>query len=188
MKIAILCGTVRTKREGNHVAKFMLNQLNGRGIEAKIIDPADFQLPLLDVVFSQMENPEDKFVAIHNILSDADGFIIVTAEYNHSIPPALKNLLDHYRIEYFFKPSGIVSYSSGPFGGIRAAEHMKQICSELKTPAIPSSFPISHVHESIGANGEALDENYNRRCASFLNEFVWYVEALSAQRAKGTPY
>lgn len=52
---------------------------------------------------------------LHQILESADGFIIVTGEYNHSIPPALKNLSDHFQTEYYFKPSGIVSYSAGAF-------------------------------------------------------------------------
>ena len=55
----------------------------------------------------------------------ADAFIIVSGEYNHSIPPALSNLLDHFLEEYFWRPSAIVCYSAGAFGGVRAAMQLR---------------------------------------------------------------
>jgi NAD(P)H-dependent FMN reductase len=58
---------------------------------------------------------------IAEILKAADGFVIVSAEYNHSIPAALKNILDYFQSEYLYKPSAIVTYSAGPFGGVRAS-------------------------------------------------------------------
>ena len=60
-------------------------------------------------------------------LDSADGFVVVTAEYNHSVPAALKNLLDHFQSEYLYKPSAIVTYSAGPFGGVRSLVNMRGI-------------------------------------------------------------
>ena len=70
----------------------------------------------------------------------ADAFIIVSGEYNHSIPPALSNLLDHFLEEYFWRPSAIVCYSGGSFGGVRAAVQLRAMLCELGTPSIPSLF------------------------------------------------
>ena len=188
MKIAILEGTVRNNRDGNKVALFARRLMESRGWESTIIDPAQFPLPLLDRMFKEMKDPEEKFVIIHNILQEADGFVMVTAEYNHSIPPALKNLLDHYREEYFFKPTAIISYSGGPFGGVRAAEQLRLICSELRTPGIPTSLPVSRVHDSINDDGTSINGDYERRSQKFLDEFTWYLEAFKNQREKGKPY
>jgi len=60
----------------------------------------------------------------------ADGFVGVSGEYNHGIPPALKNLLDHFLEEYFFRPSGIACYSAGAFGGVRAAMQLRMSLAE----------------------------------------------------------
>jgi len=73
------------------------------------IDPLEFNLPLLDKMYKEYEPgsapaPMEKLARLFN---ESDGFLIVTGEYNHSIPPALKNLLDHFQSEYFFKPSAI---------------------------------------------------------------------------------
>ena len=63
---------------------------------------------------------------------DADGYMAVTPEYNHSISAAMKNTLDYFLEEYYFKPSSIVSYSPGAFGGINAAQHLRNIFAELE--------------------------------------------------------
>jgi|TARA_B100002003_G_scaffold140475_1_gene129922 NAD(P)H-dependent FMN reductase len=116
------------------------------------------------------------------ILNNADAFVIVSGEYNHSIPAALKNILDHYQSEYYYKPSGIVTYSAGPFGGIRAAMHLRSILCELGTPSIPSVFPISQVQDSFDDNGNAIDKAYDRRITKFLEELEWYADALKEAR------
>ena len=70
------------------------------------------------------------------MILSADGYIPITPEYNHTISGALKNTLDYCLEEYFFKPSAIVSYSVGSFGGINAAQHLRQIFAELGSPSI----------------------------------------------------
>ena len=133
------------------------------------------------------EAPE-KMEKLSKILDGSDGFVIVSGEYNHSIPPALKNLLDHFQSEYFFKPSAIVTYSAGSFGGVRAAVHLRAICGELGMPSISSMFPIPVVQKAFDFDGNALDDAYERRSSRFLDEFDWYVQAFKNQRLKGTPY
>ena len=116
------------------------------------------------------------------ILDAADGFIIVSAEYNHSISAASKNLLDHYQSEYLYKPSGMVTYSAGPFGGVRALVNLRAILAELGTSSIPSSFPVSHIHTSFDDDGNPLDQAYDERVIKFLDEFEWYAHAMKGAR------
>ena len=65
------------------------------------------------------------------MIISADGYVPITPEYNHTTSAALKNTLDYCLEEYFFKPSAIVSYSVGSFGGINAAQHLRHIFAEL---------------------------------------------------------
>jgi NAD(P)H-dependent FMN reductase len=188
MEIVIMSGSSRGNSEGKKVTKFIERLSLERGWKATIIDPWEVDLPLLDKTFAEMENPESKFVDLHDNLVKADGYILVTAEYNHSIPPALKNTLDHFRSEYYFKPSAIVSYSTGPFGGVRAGEHLRSICAELGMPSIPTLLPVSKVKESLNDDGTSVDGVYERRALRFFNEFDWYLTALKNQREKGLPY
>ena len=88
----------------------------------------------------------------------ADAFIVVSGEYNHSIPPALSNLLDHFLEEYFFRPSAIVCYSAGAFGGVRAAMQLRALLSELGMPSISSLFPIPKIQDTLDSTGAPLDK------------------------------
>lgn len=69
-----------------------------------------------------------------------------------SVSSALKNTLDYFLEEYFFKPSAIISYSVGPFGGILAGNHLRQILAEMGTPSIPSQLLISKVQQVFDNN------------------------------------
>ena len=112
--------------------------------------------------------PPEKLQQLQKIIKEADGYVPITPEYNHSVSSALKNTLDYFLEEYFFKPSAIVSYSVGSFGGVTAGNHLRQILAEMGTLAISSQFPISKVHEVFDDEGKLLDENYERRFSRFL--------------------
>jgi NAD(P)H-dependent FMN reductase len=118
----------------------------------------------------------------------ADAFVIVTAEYNHSIPPALSNTLDHFLEEYFWRPSAIVCYSGGRFGGVRAAMQLRAMLCELGMPSISSLLPIPEIGKTLDPDGMPQEPWLSRSAKRFADELNWYAEALRRQRAEGTPY
>lgn len=187
-KIALMVGSVRRDRQGIKVARWMEQKLQYRGHEVFFIDPLELDLPLLDRMYKEMKNPSAKLKNLREIIKNADGYLAVTPEYNHSTSAVMKNTLDYFLEEYFFKPSAIVSYSVGGFGGVNAAQHLRLIFAELGAPSISSSFPISRVQQVFDENGKLVKQEYDKRVTRFLDEFEWYVEAFKAQRAKGTPY
>ncbi|MFQ5485092.1 MAG: NADPH-dependent FMN reductase, partial [Desulfobacterales bacterium] len=123
MKVAVVYGSVRAKRVGIRAAYFIRNQLKKRKHTVTLIDPLKEKLPLLDKMYKEFPkgNAPKTMRKLARIFKRVDACIIVSAEYNHCIPPALSNLIDHFMEEYFWKPAGIVSYSVGGFGGVRAS-------------------------------------------------------------------
>src|SRR5688572_29017768 len=119
---------------------------------------------------------------------NADAFIVVTGEYNHSVPPALSNLLDHFLEEYFFKPSAIVCYSAGAFGGVRAAMQLRAMLGEMGMSSIPSILPFPKAQEMLDEEGRPTGDRPGKSAARFFDELGWYAEALRAARRRGTPY
>jgi NAD(P)H-dependent FMN reductase len=83
----------------------------------------------------------------------------------------MKNTLDYFLQEYYFKPSAIVSYSPGAFGGINAAQHLRNIFAELGAPTIPSSLSVPRVHTVFSKGGILLDEAFENRFLRFVEEF-----------------
>jgi NAD(P)H-dependent FMN reductase len=187
-KIALIVGSVRQERQGIKVARWMEEKLKNRNHVVFFIDPLELNLPLLDKMYKEMTDPSEKMKSLQSKINDAEGYLAVTPEYNVGTSGAMKNTLDYFLEEYFFKPSAIVSYSPGMFGGINAAQQLRLIFAELGAPSISSSFSIPRLHKVFSEDGKLIDEAYDKRVLKFLAEFEWYIEAFKNQRAKGTPY
>ncbi|TCV94531.1 NAD(P)H-dependent FMN reductase [Luteibacter rhizovicinus] len=190
LSFAVLLGSVRQERMGIRAARMAVNALEARGHEAVLVDPMVVRLPLLDRMYKEYASGEAPEVleTLATLYRRVDAFVIVTAEYNHGIPPALKNLLDHFLEEYFWRPSGIVSYSAGQFGGVRAAFALRETVAELGMPSISSTCPVPRIGHALDEQGVPTDERLSRSLGRFLDELEWYARALKRQRAEGTPY
>ena len=190
LQFAVLYGSVRETRQGIRAARFIDAQLRARGHATTLVDPLEYRLPLLDKMYKEYPKgtapePMERLATLYRAV---DGFVIVSGEYNHGIPPALKNLLDHFLEEYFFRPSAIVCYSAGAFGGVRAAMQLRMTLAELGMPSIPSLLPVPKVQDAFDEAGTPADPTTERRAQRFLDELEWYARALRAERAGGTPY
>lgn len=190
LELLVFYGSVRRDRQGIKAARFILGECAGRGHRATLVDPLEEKLPLLDRMYKEYapgQAPEG-LEKLAGRIKSADAFIIISGEYNHSIPPALSNLLDHFLEEYFWRPSAIVCYSAGPFGGVRAAMQLRAMLCELGMPSIPSLLPVPSVQDAFDEQGKPRDDGYHRRAARFLGELEWYANALKTARKAGVPY
>ena len=190
LHFAVFYGSVRSERQGIKYARFLNAQLEARGHDVSFVDALEYRLPLLDKMFKEF--PEgtapDPLPKLAAIIRAADGFLIVSGEYNHSIPPALKNILDHFLEEWFWRPSAIACYSAGAFGGVRAAMQLRATLAELGMPSIPSIQPLPKVQDQFHDDGTPRDPSRPPRVGRFLDEFEWYANALKAARQRGVPY
>ncbi len=184
LKTTVIYGSARQSRQGIKAARYIVRKLEERDHAVTLVDSRECELPFLDLMYKEYEEGQapEAMETVAETLRTADGFVIVSAEYNHSIPAALKNLLDYYQSEYLYKPSAIVTYSAGPFGGVRALVNLRAILAELGTPSIPSAFPVSHVGESFDDDGNPLNASYDKRSIKFLDEYEWYANALKCAR------
>jgi NAD(P)H-dependent FMN reductase len=190
LTVAVLLGSVRPERQAVRAGRLVMDALKIAGHEAILVDPLELHLPLLECTYSEYKQGEAP-PALHGLSAlyrRADGFIIVSGEYNHGIPPALKNLLDYFLEEYFWRPSAIVCYSSGQFGGVRAAMQLRMTLGELGMPSIPTLLPIPRIAQALDEAGRPQQDWLAPALKDFLDEFVWYARALKQGRANGTPY
>ena len=187
---AILYGSVREARAGIRVVRYLTAALRRRGHTTAVVDAAEERLPLLDRMYKEYERGTAPAVleALAKLYRKADAFVIVSGEYNHGMPPALKNLLDHFLEEYLFRPSAIVCYSAGQFGGVRAAMQLRMTLAELGMSSIPSLLPIPRVQEAFTPAGDPTDPAFERHSERFFRELEWYAQALQQARAGGVRY
>ncbi len=188
LNLVVIYGSVRSHRQGVRAARFIVNECRARAHEVSLIDPVEYPLPLLDRMYKEYEPQQAPEVLqrLARLIVAADAYIVVSGEYNHTIPPALSNLLDHFLEEYFWKPSAIVCYSAGSFGGVRAAMTLRCMLAELGMSSIPSLLPIPRVQTAFDENGQPLDDSWRKRADKFLSELEWYASAMSAARRRTT--
>jgi len=188
--VPVIYGSVRRERQGIKAARWIVRELQSRGMEPVLVDPLEKPLPLLDRMYKEFPKGEAPPVMeeLAGIFRAADGFAIVSGEYNNGIPPALKNLLDHFLEEYFWRPAGIVCYSGGRWGGVRGAMQLRMSLAEMGMVTIPSLLPIANVAEAFSDDGTPADPERSRYARQFFDEFTWYMEALRNRRTAGVPY
>lgn len=126
-KIGVIIGTLREGRFGELAARWILERRSGRDdLELELVDLRDYPLPLYG---ARDEAAQAVIERWRRKLAALDGYLFMTAEYNHGISSALKNALDHAYDEYRRKPAAFVGY--GGVGGARAVEQLRLICVEL---------------------------------------------------------
>ncbi len=191
MKLQVIIGTTRPGRQTEKLAKWVAIEA-GKMEDAtvELVDLADYPMPFLDEAISPRYNPNRKINSEAgkwvNKLAEADAYIFVTPEYNHSISGVLKNALDYVTFELVKKPATIVSH--GTVGGARATMHLKEILSESQATVIPKAVAFVGASQSIDdagvLNADIAAQAYGPLTAlnTTLAELKWYSDALSTAR------
>ena len=118
-------------------------------------------------------------------MSPYDGYVFVTPEYNHSTTPALKNALDYLFHEWNDKACGFISF--GLQGGVRAAEHLRQITGELAMADVRTSVALSLFHDFNQMRQFAPDEHHTATLHRMLDQLTNWATALRAIRTTENP-
>jgi len=193
MKLQIILGTTRPNRITERLAKWVVNEAKSfPDTMVELVDLADYPMPFLDEPISPRFNPERKINEQAGKwvtkLAEADAYIFVTPEYNHSISGMLKNAIDYVTFELAKKPATVVSH--GTVGGARAAMHLKEILSESQAAIIPKAVAFAGASQNLDEAGvlsaELKAKPYGPQTAlkGTLEELKWYSDALAAARAK----
>src|SRR5207249_5068691 len=166
--IPVILGTARKGRRSENAARFIFEQTKRRaGVEAEFVDIA--RIPMrLDDAGEQMKDP-----AFSNLVTRADGLILVVPEYNHGYPGLLKHALDMNLKEYIHKAVGICGVSAGSFGGARVIEALLPVVRELGLVTIFEDVNFGNVGKLFDEQGSLLDQSYVRRVGKLLNELIW---------------
>jgi NAD(P)H-dependent FMN reductase len=190
LMVPVIYGSVRHRRMGIRAARYVVSALEKRGIEPVLIDPMEYQLPLLDKMYKEFKPGEapEMLEKLAKLYRKADGFVIVSGEYNQSIPPALANILDYFLEEYFWRPAGIVTYSNGRFSGARSGYALRTMLGEMGMVTMPSMFQIANVQDAFNEHGAPANPKMDEYSQTFFDELVWYMNALKPARAAGVPY
>src|SRR5690606_36634236 len=186
-RIAVILGSIRPTRFGDKPANWILEHAKARqDMEVELVDLAEYKLPLFDAAASDAWMPATDAEAIRwqNKINEFDGYIVVTAEYNRSIPGALKNAIDHAYKPFNRKAVAFVSY--GSVGGARAVEHLSNIMTELQAVSVRQRIHIGGSDFVPIMMGQKCWDDVKGSFDGFVpdlpNNLVWWTNATRAAR------
>jgi NAD(P)H-dependent FMN reductase len=180
LNLPVLLGTNRKLRNSVWPARWLVGEMQKRPeIQTRLFDVAEFALPQDDYG----QEIKDRFPEWREAIIQADGLVIVTPEYNHGYPGALKAVLDLLLKEYIHKAVAFVGVSAGPWGGTRVIESMVPMARELGLAVTFTDLNFPKVQTVFDAEGKLLDPAFVQRAAAFLDELVWMSRALKWGRA-----
>jgi NAD(P)H-dependent FMN reductase len=186
VKIQIILGSTRPGRVGEQVAKWVYAQAKQhKGMQAELVDLADYDLPLLDEPLPpSMGQPyaKEHTKKWSQKISQADGYIFVTAEYDHGVPGALKNAIDYLFHEWNDKAAGFVSYGSA--GGVRAVEQLRQVMGEIKIADVRTQLFLPLAHDFESYSNFVPTDAHEATINTVFEQVVAWAEALKPLRVK----
>ena len=197
LNILVFLGTVRNStppkpaRLGRRVAKACLAHLETHH-NVMLIDPLELDLsapfkPHFAYADGKAPNALEKLA---KQIENADAYVMVSPEYNHAMSPALADLLNHFGSSLFsFKPSAIVTYSAGQWGGARAAVNMRTFLAELGCLPVSAMVHIPKAQEVFNEDGTCAEGQDPQKWAGYLertfSQLAWWSEAANRQRSEG---
>jgi NAD(P)H-dependent FMN reductase len=183
MKIAILIGSSRVGRQSHKIAYYLENQFINRGVVVDLIDLGKTPTVTAGLV-EPVEVDWDELSDTSARVQQADALIFVTPEYHGSFSGVLKNTLDNMGREFYRKPIGAVTVSSGKMGGLCAVAQLQHVILSLGAFALPSKLLVPDVQTSFDDSFQLLNERTLRSAEKFIEDYLWLAEAVCDRKHK----
>ena len=193
-KLQIIIGSTRPTRAADLVAPWVIDRASAHpAFEVEVLDLRDWALPMFAEhlgTIGDLSDPtySDPIVRRWNRkIKEASAYLVVTPEYNHSVPGVLKNAIDSVFVSFAFrnKPIVAVGYSGGVSGGVRAIEHLAQIAIEAELVPLRTVVVIPQVAEAFDEDGDPINPVAEVSLQTALDDLAWWARALERARADG---
>ena len=164
--IAIISSSVREERKSHSVALYFQQYLEENNLATvEILDLKAYNFPIFEGTIKTLQNPTEQMLDFANKVKLADGIIIVTPEYNGSIPASLKNVVDLLYDEWHGKPISISTVSAGSFGGSQALVALQFILWKIGAWTVTNMFPVPNVTKAFDDKGNPSDKEATNKLA-----------------------
>jgi NAD(P)H-dependent FMN reductase len=178
LRIVLIVSSVRSTRLADPLLTWLRERLTSLAwLDVDVIDLAHVDLPQEKLVPGESSPISDR-------LATADGFLVLTPEYNHSFPASLKNAIDWHFDEWAYKPVAFVSYGAGS-GGSRAVEQLRQVFPELRATTVRHAVQLNAPWTHLSDDGRfSPGSDVDAALGTTMDELRWWASALREGRAR----
>jgi NAD(P)H-dependent FMN reductase len=193
-RLQIIIGSTRPTRAADRVSPWVIDRARSHGaFDVEVLDLREWPLPIFAEHLGTIGDFSDPTYSVPIVRSwnhkvkEADAYLVITPEYNHSVPGVLKNAIDNVFVSFAFrnKPLVAVGYSGGIAGGVRAIEHLAQIAIEAELVPLRTSVVIPQVVQAFDESGEPVNPVTDISLRVALDDLAWWSTALERARAGG---
>ena len=193
-KLHVIIGSTRPGRAADLVAPWVIDRAkNHGGFDVEVLDLRDWALPMFTETFESLGDISDPTYSSpvvrswNHKIAEADAFLVITPEYNHSVPAVLKNAIDSVFFSFAFrnKPIAAVGYSGGTAGGVRAIEHLAQIAVEAEMMPLRTAPIFPQVFQAFTPEHQPVNPVAEISLQIALDDLKWWSEVLEKARANG---
>lgn len=194
--INVILGSSRRNSLGRHVLNYLKKQQQSyeeeMSVKLNLIEIGDYDLPFFYEALPPLGNPDRKLKENEqkwvDDMAQADGFIFLTPEYNHSFPAVLKNGIDYLSTQLADKPSLVMTYANNARGGQFGGLELTPVLERLGNLVLPKPIAIANVQQHFNENGDLLEDGpssgfYQKRLQQGLHKISFY-----SQLFKDNPY
>jgi NAD(P)H-dependent FMN reductase len=193
-KLHVIIGSTRPGRAADLVAPWVIDRAQSHGgFDVEVLDLRDWALPMFTETFETVGDFNDPTYSSpvvrswNHKIAGADAFLVITPEYNHSVPAVLKNAIDSVFVSFAFrnKPIAAVGYSGGIAGGVRAIEHLAQIAVEAEMVPLRTATIFPQVFQAFTSDHQPVNPVADLSLRIALDDLKWWSDVLEKARADG---
>jgi NAD(P)H-dependent FMN reductase len=193
-KLHVIIGSTRPGRAADLVAPWVIDRAQSHGgFDVEVLDLRDWALPMFTETFETVGDFNDPTYSSpvvrswNHKIAAADAFLVITPEYNHSVPAVLKNAIDSVFVSFAFrnKPIAAVGYSGGIAGGVRAIEHLAQIAVEAEMVPLRTATIFPQVFQAFTPDHQPVNPVADLSLRIALDDLKWWSDVLEKARADG---
>ncbi|RJL24242.1 NADPH-dependent FMN reductase [Bailinhaonella thermotolerans] len=183
LKVAVLLGSTREGRVCPSVGGWVAERARERpGLEVSVLDLAEFDFP-----GRYPEEATEAMRAFARRVAEAEAFVVVSPEYNRSLPASLKQAIDFAYDEWRAKPAGLVTYGCGSVG-MYVMEHLRVVFTELHMVTMRDGIALDLLGDGVDGSGRPRGTDAQVRAGeAMLDQLTWWGLALRAARDR-RPY
>ena len=189
LKIKVILGSTRQQRFGEQPAQWIADKAKAKGLDVEILDLRDYPLPFFEEAMSPTMAATKEGAYPYPVsakwtakIGEADGFIMIAAEYNHGYTAVLKNAIDYVSREWNKKPVAFVGY--GSVGGARAIEQLREVAVELQMAPLRAAVHMTNFWNLLDEKGQIKTESFETSGDAMIDQLIWWADALKEARSK----
>jgi chromate reductase, NAD(P)H dehydrogenase (quinone) len=188
-RILAFAGSTRRDSYNKKLIKVAAEAARAAGGEVTLIDLADYPLPIMDEDLEKEGTPENA-LKLKKLFLENDGLLISCPEYNSSITPMLKNVIDWVSrpqpdeprlAAYIDKVATIMAASPGSLGGLRGLVHVRDILENIGVVVLPDQRAVSRAQQVFDEAGNITEEGVRKGVEGLGRGLVEFLQRLQSK-------